>query len=362
LNFPASWCTLTVVSSALLAACLLSVALAFALWLVGLNRVLNRWPHSPAKPYMMGLSLVGALAAGALWPAVVGSPMSYALPALGMVLLGVGEIRRLSVRARAQGRDLRATAAQSERLVSTTALLVRRATVAVPGLPALRVVHLSDLHVGADLPFEYYRSTIARSLEEKPDLILITGDFVSHAEHLPLLRQLLVGGLRARYGVYAVLGNHDYWSDPQAVSQVLAEAGIRCVTGEWVTVDLGGDRRIAIGGTDEPWGPALGRHVPDVQATIALSHTPDNVYRLAELGASAVFSGHTHGGQFRLPRWGGLVIPSRYGRRFDRGHFRVGDTHLFISAGVGIDSIPLRLFCPPDFLVVDFVEPSRAPG
>ena len=349
-------------SPSLLAAGLLCVALAFALWLVWLNRVLNRWPNSPAKPYVMGLSLAVALAAGALWPVVVGSPMSFAVPTLGIALLGVGEIHRISVRARSRVRDLGATVDIPERLVSTTALLVRHATVAVPGLGALRVVHLSDLHVGTHLPFEYFRSTIARSLEPAPDLILLTGDFISDSEHLPLLRRLLVGSLHARHGVYAVLGNHDYWSDPQGVSQVLAEAGIRRVTDECVTVDLAGERRVTICGTDEPWGPPLARQLPATEATIALSHTPDNVYRLAELGASVVFSGHTHGGQFRLPRWGGLVVPSRYGRRFDRGHFQVGGTHLFISAGIGIDSIPLRLFCPPDFLVVDFVEPAGTRG
>ena len=343
------------------AACLLSVALAFALWVVVLNRLLDHWPHSPGKPYMLGLSLVVALAAGALWPVLVGSPLSYAAPLLGLVLLGMGEIHRAWLRARWQTRDVATVGGAPERPISTTALVVRRATVALPGMGALRVVHLSDLHVGFPLPFEYFASTLARSVAEQPDLIVITGDFISRSEHLPLLRRLLVGSLHARHGVYAVLGNHDYWSDPEGVSQVLGEAGIRRVTGECVAVDLGEERRVFICGTDQPWGPGLDRLPLGAQATtLVLTHTPDNVYRLAELGATVVFSGHTHGGQFRLPRLGGLVVPSRYGRRFDRGYFRLGHTHLFISAGVGVDSIPLRLFCPPDFLVVDFVEPEPA--
>jgi hypothetical protein len=309
----------------------------------------------------MGLSLLVALAAGALWPVLVGSPLSYAVPILGITLLGMGEIHRAWLRARLQTRDVAPARGSPERAISTTALVVRRATVAMPGMGALRVVHLSDLHVGPHLPFEYYRSTLARSLAEKPDLIVITGDFISRSEHLPWLRRLLVGSLRARHGVYAVLGNHDYWSDPDGVSQVLGEAGIRRVTGECIAVDLGGEGRVFICGTDEPWGAGLDRPLPTAQATtLVLTHSPDNAYRLAELGASVVFSGHTHGGQFRLPRLGGLVVPSRYGRRFDRGHFRLGHTHLFISAGVGIDSIPLRLFCPPDFLVIDFAEPESA--
>jgi predicted MPP superfamily phosphohydrolase len=96
-----------------------------------------------------------------------------------------------------------------------------------------------------------------------------------------------------------------------------------------------------------------------VAATLVLSHTPDNVYALAEQGATAVFAGHTHGGQMRVPWLGPLIVPSRYGRRFDRGHFDVEGTHLYVSAGVGADAPPLRLWCPPDLVVVDLVGKPR---
>ena len=87
---------------------------------------------------------------------------------------------------------------------------------------------------------------------------------------------------------------------------------------------------------------------------IALSHTPDNIYDLAKLRVTAVFSGHTHGGQLRMPWLGALVVPSVYGRRFDQGHFLVDGTHLFVSAGIGADHPPFRVGCPPDILVVDW--------
>ena len=90
-------------------------------------------------------------------------------------------------------------------------------------------------------------------------------------------------------------------------------------------------------------------------ATLVLSHTPDNIYEVAERGATALFAGHTHGGQFRLPLLGPLVVPSRYGRRFEEGHFVVNGTHLFVSAGVGADAPALRLWCPPELIVVDLV-------
>ena len=97
------------------------------------------------------------------------------------------------------------------------------------------------------------------------------------------------------------------------------------------------------------------RAPPSDMPTIVLSHTPDNVYALQALGVDAVFAGHTHGGQMRLPFLGAIIVPSRYGRRFDRGHFVVGKTHLFVSTGVGADEPAFRLWCPPDLVAVDLV-------
>jgi predicted MPP superfamily phosphohydrolase len=342
-----------------LVAGLLAVLAALAVWLALFNRLVNFGAHGPVKLFVTGLSLVLALGAGVLWPGFASAPLSHAVPMVVIAFMALGELHRAWMRKRAHACSLAATPSGRERPISTTALVVRRAIVTATGVGRLRVVHLSDLHVGPHLPFEYFRSALARSMAERPDLILVTGDFISHKKHLPLLRRLLVGSLQARYGVYAVLGNHDYWSDPAGVTGVLDQAGIRRVVGAPIPIDLGAQGQVELWGTEAPWGPKL-NHSPPASHTprLVLSHTPDNVYRLARTGATAVFSGHTHGGQFRLPGLGGLIVPSCYGRRFDRGHYRVGNTHLFVSAGVGIDSIPLRLFCSPEFTVVDFVSPA----
>ena len=94
------------------------------------------------------------------------------------------------------------------------------------------------------------------------------------------------------------------------------------------------------------------RLAPD-QLALMLTHTPDNVYRLSRLGFAAIFAGHYHGGQIRIPGLGSLVVPSKYGRRFDHGHFVVNNTHLFVTAGVGSAEPPLRLWCQPDVFIVD---------
>ena len=85
---------------------------------------------------------------------------------------------------------------------------------------------------------------------------------------------------------------------------------------------------------------------------LVLSHTADNIYALNRAGADAVFSGHYHAGQIRVPGLGSLVVPSMFGRRFDHGHFNVDGTHLFVTAGIG--SAPaLRIYCKPDVYIVD---------
>jgi len=86
-----------------------------------------------------------------------------------------------------------------------------------------------------------------------------------------------------------------------------------------------------------------------------LSHTADNIYQLSSAGALAVFSGHYHAGQAKLPWYGPVVIPSKYGRLFDHGHFKIDDTHLFVTAGVGAAFPPFRIYCEPEIIIVDLV-------
>ena len=87
--------------------------------------------------------------------------------------------------------------------------------------------------------------------------------------------------------------------------------------------------------------------------TLVLTHTPDNIYELSGPGVTAVFAGHYHAGQIRIPLLGSLVVPSAYGRLFDHGHFVVNGTHLFVTAGVGAAVPPFRVYCQPDVFIVD---------
>ncbi len=196
---------------------------------------------------------------------------------------------------------------------------------------------------------------------EEPDLVLLTGDFVTFSEDASRLPELFTG-LRGRLGTFATLGNHDYWSGSQPVIQALRQAGIPLIANDCVRLPLWEGVSLRLCGIDDPWGephwepPQL--HPGDLN--LIISHSADNIYRLRQYPFTGVFSGHFHAGQVRLPGFGALVLPSRFGRRFDHGHFMfkntagAGHTHLFVSAGVGSATPLLRIYCQPDIFVVNF--------
>jgi hypothetical protein len=230
-----------------------------------------------------------------------------------------------------------------------------RAQSCQPSDRRLRVVHLSDLHVNDRLGPEYYPGVMDRVSQAEPDLVFITGDFITELRFAQDLPDLLMR-LHSRYGIFAILGNHDHWADTAEVTRMVRNAGIEVIGNGTRRLSLDGDLSLTILGCEEPWSPD--RWTPPViengDLALALSHSADQVYRLSQAGADAVFSGHYHAGQFQLPLVGPVLVPSRYGRRFYHGHYVVGKTHLFVSAGAGASNPPLRLYCPPDVIVVDF--------
>jgi predicted MPP superfamily phosphohydrolase len=242
--------------------------------------------------------------------------------------------------------------------VTTTDVVVRSYALSSNRLfsERLRLVSLADFHLTRALPRAYYEHVFELVKAQAADLILLSGDYVSHAENMELMAGLFARHWPARLGAFAVLGNHDLWTDPVRVREVLVSAGVTLVEGrcERLPAAIG---RIAICGSDTPWGPELSTALDRSELNVVLSHTPDNIYRLAEQGASLVFSGHTHGGQIRLPGFGSVVVPSRFGGLFDAGHFLVDGAELFVSAGVGADLPALRIYCQPEILVVDITRP-----
>ena len=305
------------------------------------------------------------------WPAVCGRRGRFglfrgrnavdAVPAAILAATALGEVRRLDhppalPRGAAGGEQRTAGVSWRKPDHDHGSGLVRYEVRAFrPGAaPTLRIAHVSDFHLNSHLPLAYFAEAMHRVADAQPDLIFFTGDFVTDPQCVDLLPGIL-SLARGRLGTFGVLGNHDDWAGRDAVATAVRSAGVTLLGNavRRVTPAKGADLLVCglRGALDTD--PLAGAEPAPGQLALMLTHTPDNVYRLSRLGFAAIFAGHYHGGQIRVPGLGSLVVPSNYGRRFDHGHFVVNGTHLFVTAGVGSAEPPLRLWCQPDVFIVD---------
>jgi len=234
-------------------------------------------------------------------------------------------------------------------------------TLAVPGLPpeldGLTVLHLSDLHFHGTPSRAYFERAFAELLNGPvPDLVCLTGDYVDTDSHHEWIRPLLEP-FRANCAKLAILGNHDDYHGPDNVRKELEAAGYAVLANGWREIDVRGVKCVFVG-HEGPWFPAPNLNgVPAGAFLIALSHTPDNFYWLAERGARLVLAGHVHGGAIRVPFLTSIFVPSRYGRRFDMGVFESGGAVMVVSRGIS-GKEPLRLRCNPQALRLKLVRPQ----
>jgi predicted MPP superfamily phosphohydrolase len=353
--------------AALLLLFFLSLLLGVWVFILGLNRAMNYLRDGAYKPLLLLLILIVTVGSLGILSQVVAARIWVGFLGAGYGLLGLGELHRLWIRHRSWGEaPVGRTGPPLTwcKPLTTTDLQTVYYRVRLPGWRGrpFRVVQLSDWHVNEQLPLDYFQSVIVQANQAQADLMLITGDFVTGLGSLPKLPGLL-RELRSRNGIYAIFGNHDYWAGPQQVAEAVLAAGI-CLLGHGCQrVEIDPENALWLLGCELPWSrkkceiPVL----PPQATLLALSHSADYVYPLSRGGVKAVFSGHFHGGQFHIPGLGPVVVPSRYGRRFTQGHFRIGGAHLFVSAGIGCDEPALRLYCPPEILVVDFKPDGTDP-
>jgi predicted MPP superfamily phosphohydrolase len=225
-------------------------------------------------------------------------------------------------------------------------------TLRLPRLPpawdGLTLLHLSDLHFTGTPERAFYDMVLDRCLAAgTPDLLAITGDLIDTSRHHRWLLPLL-GRLRWKEAALAILGNHDYWYQPQRVRRRLARLRMVVLGNSWRALRVRGEPLIAIG-HEGPWfrpGPDL-RDCPGEGFRLCLSHTPDHIRWARRNGVGLMLSGHNHGGQIRLPLFGSLFVPSRYSRRYDCGVFWEQPTLLYVSRGLGARE-PIRWNCRPE--------------
>jgi uncharacterized protein len=236
----------------------------------------------------------------------------------------------------------------------------------------MRIVQLSDIHLDHFTEPFFLRHVIDRVNALKPDLILLTGDFVTaelHTGRGPRLMTTksgrvaawqcagLLTGLDCKE-MYAVLGNHDIGVGPKEVVNALETNGITVLRNACTPIERAG-ARLWLAGIDDPLegqadpGKAIPESIRNVpsEPVILMCHGPDYAdYLLGHPAGQAVdmmLSGHSHGGQVRLPFLGAVVLPP-YGRKYVEGWFRLGRLQLYVNRGIGTVGLPFRLNCPPE--------------
>lgn len=217
-------------------------------------------------------------------------------------------------------------------------------------LDGLRVVHLSDFHYGPLTNSKHLERAVKAANDLRPDLIALTGDYISHDRSYAAPCAELVGRLRARHGVYAVLGNHDHWTDAALIADLFRAEGIRVLVNEGMRVDLRGESFWLAGVDDKMVGledlPLALAGSRDDELKLVLAHNPIILRRAARARVDLVLSGHTHGGQVTL-----RSEKSRSGRprrRMLRGLGRRAETQIYVTRGLGTVVVPIRYGCPPE--------------
>lgn len=221
-----------------------------------------------------------------------------------------------------------------------------------PALEGFKIVQLSDLHFLPHTPLSLIQRAVERVRSLQPDLVVLTGDYVTHeAETIFGLTDVL-GDLDARYGVFAILGNHDARAGKQVISRAIEETGITVLQNKGVTFDVGHGQLLVAGVEDCIWGqPDLAAalaHQPADALTVLLAHEPDVIDEFSNEGRIDLqLSGHTHGGQIRLPFWGTPVLP-KLGKKYVHGLHRVNGAWVYTNRGIGMVGMPVRFSCPPE--------------
>ncbi len=246
---------------------------------------------------------------------------------------------------------------------------------ALPQLPleleGLRIVLMSDWHCGPINRPDFLQRAVKMANECKPDLVFLPGDFVSRsgeffheaAELASCLRTNLPGGVIVSWG------NHDYWHKPNLGFDLLPQAGCQVLTNQKLVVNAKREisqegRGLWICGLDDLWAgkPELGSTLAGIspdQPRLVLCHNPDVAEEQSGPRVDLMLSGHTHGGQVRIPAIGTPIVPSQYGQKYASGLVEGPNYHVYVSRGVGSSGIPVRFGVPPEVTLFELAAGAK---
>lgn len=259
------------------------------------------------------------------------------------------------------GRDRGPGSYPADPEITQTEIHMRRLHAAHDGL---KIVHLTDIHLSLFTSIEEVHRVVTIANLLQPDIVALTGDYVTFSpSYIRPVAQAL-GRLRARLGIFAVLGNHDFRVDAEEVTRALRAQRIRVLRNAHYALRSNGGT-LWLAGIDDLWFasddlPAALQSIPARDPKILLCHNPDAIGRASRLGVDLMLSGHTHGGQVRLP-----ILRSFYrskpGERFIDGWNQLGNTQIYVSRGIGKVVVPVRVACPPEITCLRLRRDNAGP-
>jgi len=241
---------------------------------------------------------------------------------------------------------------------------VTHVRLALPRLPAafsgFRMAQISDLHFGSWMTREHFQPVLDVLYAEKPDLLAITGDFVYGAsqvagDELDTVRADFTA-LARRFPTFAIMGNHDYWTDVDLVRGFLRTTGVRELANDVHLIEANG-QRLYLCGVDDIWEKkfdlqAVTKKLPDAAGcAILMAHEPDFAEQSAQTGRFDLqISGHSHGGQVILPFIGPPILPW-LGHKYPLGLYQVGEMYQYTNRGLGMINPTVRFNCRPEITI-----------
>jgi predicted MPP superfamily phosphohydrolase len=250
-------------------------------------------------------------------------------------------------------------------LIEPNRLVVHPETIQIDNWPrelaGLRIAVISDIHAGG--PFindQKLREIVDKTNALNPDLIVLLGDYMSpnswHSHRVePEVTAAALKNLRAPLGVYAVLGNHDWWYSGEKVRHAFEQNGMRVLEDEVAEVKWREGSFWLVGLADlwtrrQHIGETVAK-APRGSTIIALTHNPDIFPNLPQ-HVPLLIAGHTHGGQVNIPLIGTAIVPSDFGPKYTAGHVFENSHHLFVTTGIGTSILPVRFRVPPEIVIL----------
>lgn len=228
------------------------------------------------------------------------------------------------------------------------------------GLTGFKIVHLSDIHAGDYVRERYLNKVINMANALEPDIAVITGDFTETGPEDIRWSAKILSTINTKYGIYSVMGNHDYWNGEDEITETLRQNNIFVLRNENITLTIN-DENLCIAGIDDY---NFGKFdiekaiegLPEKRILVFLSHHPDIIELIDKHDVKLLLSGHIHGGQWNLPLIGPPLIPSKFGKNHAWGLSNWKDTYIYTSKGIGTTSIPFRINCPPEITLLTLVN------